>query len=395
MHNIITLPAGSPGLPDCSLELLTGLGPVAMVQTSYQVEDTFVPHTIANMESAVHTDGTFVKKLAALQTISGGVLSELGPINAAEVICKGDSATLVVGGVKGLALLCAPDGSWWSASTGLGNKFSFLPDHMLFKKIGNYRFVRKLLYDNGMLYVLTDQQLDRIDLSTAAMTAVTIAHVKELFGNSPALLFDAVVSDKCALLATSEGLWRVGNNCSAYAAQSTSAMQWTRIPLPEGHACVRQLMTLSQTGRSQDVARGAGGMVYALNGYRGKGLSKVHRIIVSPTTDAAVSHETVQLFADAYINQDPSSFLNFGGYRTLFYTNGIMYTHVGLKDDGQAALYYTPYEHIVGRLQNKSVKTPSVEMLLKIDGKMVTGLQHCSGLGNRIIVGDFGMYMQQ
>lgn len=393
VHAIVDIPANSPGLPDSSLQVLTGLGTVMLVQTSSKHGDCFVPHPIMQCTYAEHTKGTLINKSARAHIITGGELADLGPITAAEVICKGDSATLIVGGVQGLAVLSAADGSWWSAVEGIGNNFEKLPSLMTFKKIGNHRFVRKLLYDDGMLYVLTDQQLDRIDLSSGDFNPVTVAHTRELWEN-PGIFFDFVVSDKLALLATSEGIWRVGNSRDVRLGITAGDMQWTKINLPEGFASVRQLQVISNTGRIQDVARQEGGMIYALNGYRGKGLSKIYRLIISSTEKSEISNATVQLLMDSYIKDSVSSFINFGGYRTFFSTDGIMYMHLGNKEDGQAAIYTTPYDYIVERLRNKAIKPPSIELPVKLDGKMATSILQSSALGNRMIVGDFGMYMQ-
>src|SRR5581483_448628 len=104
-----------------------------------------------------------------------------GPITATEIGRNDTDGWLFVGGSDGLAVLINPDGSGWNiAQEELGNQFDGLMPGMHFQMIGDYHFVKKLIYEDNFLFVVTTDIIDRInlmnsDFSTNTLDVVTIA----------------------------------------------------------------------------------------------------------------------------------------------------------------------------------------------------------------------------
>ncbi|MGO8682991.1 MAG: hypothetical protein ACLQUT_00180, partial [Thermoleophilia bacterium] len=232
--------------------------------------------------------------------------------------------------VKRLAPRIPPDFAkqGWNATAGLHQGFVGLTNGMTFKQLGNYTFVRSLIADNNFLYVLTDKQLDRIDLHASnfgsgslVKTTVASLQIPAVFGGNGALL-SLVVSGKFAALATSQGLFRVGNNADISAATSAQEVNWTLVPINEGAGSASQLIARSATGRPQDVARNNGGNIYALNGFVGLSRGQINRFAIADVSANAITNSTMLPIPDMRIANIPSYFRNFGTYANQYATDG-------------------------------------------------------------------------
>ena len=136
-----------------------------------------------------------------LLAFNGAILDELRPINAAEIGANDTHGWIFVGGVNGLAVLCNSDGSGWQLNEGLDYDLEPIRN-MAFKRIGNYKFVRKIIADKQFLYVLTDTVLDRIDLNTIDFTldadelvVTPLADAITLAKNSYGTFYDLIISE--------------------------------------------------------------------------------------------------------------------------------------------------------------------------------------------------------
>lgn len=323
----------TPGLVNISALVATGLNKVVLVESGFtNGSGAFVP----NAGSFVHNKQSIYNGVispapnAQVLSITGGALNNFGPIIAAEIGVDSinNNAWLFVGGDGGLIVLTNADGSGWNASSGLQSGFVGLPNNSAFKRIGNYKFVRSLIADNNFLYVLTDKQLDRIDLhasnfGTGALVSTTVAttQIPAIFGAKGAFL-SLVISGKFALLSTTQGLYRVGNNNDISSASSANDVGWTLVPVNEAAGSVSQLIALSGSGRSQDVARMGGGNIYALNGFVGFGKGQVNRFSIADVTNSAISDTTIQPIPDMTVKGINSYFKNFGTYANQFATDG-------------------------------------------------------------------------
>ena len=268
--------------------------------------------------------------------LSGDALKKIGPIIATEVVCSGDSSWIVCGGRGGLAVLCAPGGR--GVSGGIGPSFAGLTPDMAFKNIGDYRWVSKLVCDDGMLYVMSDSFLDRIDLAASDFGAGRLATTRLIDTErrdgvlAGSILFDCVISSKLALVGTGLGLYRSSNNQDVRTMHENSANAWQQVSLPGERLPVPQLIAHSYTGRSQDVARGCGGTLYVLVAFQGYGYAALSRLSISPVDENGVTNTTVQGVPDLFFKDNPASFMRFGGYRNHVAVDGARFFSVHNKD---------------------------------------------------------------
>jgi hypothetical protein len=397
--------SATPGLLDISALVATGLHKVMLVQTSNVVAGGVIPIEGSAFGGVLAFDnGTISQTLSAVSpkiiTIEGGVLNDLGPINAAEFArdgVAGANGYLFVGGIDGLAVLSNPDGSGWSTASGLSVGFEGLVDGMSFKKVGQYTNIRKLINDGQYLYVLTTSQLDRIDLTqgnvglgiisptTVAMTALVPG-----VGVDGSFL-DAIISDRLLLLATNQGLFRIANGLDVRTIDS-NGIAWQRIAAPEAIGPIRQLLAITITGRAQNSATDLNGSnILALSAFRGKNQAQIVRYAINPVTASGVVDTTVQRINDLFVENIPSYFANFGSFRSLMATDGSLYFGTRNKYPGNTNAMVTVL-HSIGGVQTGSRFLTSKVIPLDLNGiNLIAAMIQNSATGSWLVASDQGM----
>ncbi len=110
------------------------------------------------------------------------------------------------------------------------------------------------------------------------------------------IFIDCAISGFFGLLATTGGLFRVGNGKRVNTAMNESDVSWILVTIPEGINAPIQLLSVSQTGRHQDVAQGIGGNIYVFSAHVGVDQSRVHRFSVQTIDENPMQEDTIQLF---------------------------------------------------------------------------------------------------
>ena len=393
----------TPGLNNISLAVATGLGKVAIIQTG-MFDDVIVPSNGNDFDNIERFEnGTITGDVASKTVIiSGGVLDELGPIVAAEIARDGNNGWLFVGGTDGLAVLSQENGDGWDTNNQLGDNLKGLVHGMAFKKVGDYSFVKKLMHDGNFLYVLTDTQLDRIDLTQGNVgigdiSSVTLATNNNFvaFANTGGFV-DCVISGSFGLLATTVGLFRVGNGGKITTAMVEDEVLWTPVMTPGGIASSIQLLAVSQSGRYQDVAKNAGGHVYVLSAHQGTNQARVNRFAIDGIDNNDVQEDTIKPFADLFVENTLSFLLNFGMFEQRFMTDGASYfvarsqgqnKSLGVSATSAASV---PRTGVAG-VGNRSIAIP-IEFA---SGTQITGLARNFGSGSWLLSGDFGLRVHE
>lgn len=398
----------TPGLLDISLLIATGYQKLFLVETSNIVSGAVVPHGGADFGSVLsfvngEITQTFPAGNAKQIFIEGGVLDELGPIVAAEIARDGSSGTngwLFVGGSGGVAVLSKANGSGWDTVTGLATGFSGLTAGMSFKKVGSYEHVRRLINDDQYLYVLTESQLDRIDLTQASvglgiLSATTIASATS-FNEWPTVgsFLDVVVSEKLICLATSKGLYRLSNGLDARIVDTRSAT-WQLLTTPEDAGAIRQLVAITKTGRMQDLARTSdGGNVYALSAYRGKNRAAVYRFAVAQVVGSSITNSTVQRISDLYIKNIPSYFASYGLFKNLFATDGALFFGTESQHDDEHSVATILYA--TGGVQTGSRFLSNKEIPVDLNNSsLISAMIPTMATGSWLIAGDHGIRVNE
>lgn len=398
VHALFDFPRETPGLAGkdaISFLLATGYQKIAMIETGWINADGYYgahnkdyynnclysfDGTIGGLRSQAECDDACPRTLV----IQGGALQTLGPICAATIATDGKQSWLCVAGPLGVAVLADESGCGWNNHQGLGHNFARLSGALAFKKIGYFSLVNKLMTDGSWLYVLTDDELQRIELSPNAIknnniTPVTIAAKNKTTGG----FMDAGVSGSCAVLATTRGLFTTSN---AQAPDCT----WRQIPLGKDAQTVHSLFFVSPTEFESDFAKN--GQVYAIAGSLVGEQTQVYRLFagLGKDEDNAV-RPMVHLMPDQFYKDESSAFINAGSFKRHFYTDGAHY-YFAEPGKGDRKPVLELLSSGLGFGERKSVKG-SVVVPLYLKGKVKTigSIVRNSATGNVIVSGDFGL----
>lgn len=402
VFSVSDFPVSTPGLAGISALIATGNKCLVLAQTGrvrngvlcpLLGQDAFDALTCAHATIPVDMPTAHTHVLI----FEDGVLSQLGPVATTEIASNGARGWLFAGGVGGLAVLAGVDGASWSGC--LGDGFTGLHAGAAFKKIGNYTFVRKLLSDDAFLYVLTDDRLDQIDLNasnfaTGQLSVVTLAssNNSSLFTRT-ALLTDFIVSEKIALLGSSFGLFRVGNGVDIRQVKSEAEAQWTPVPLDEGSLCVGMIQAISRTGRVQDCAR-TGGMIHVLTAYQGNNRSQAYRFRINPVGGGHVDTHAVVPLGDFFVKDQPSYFVDFGGYRDWLFFDGAFFFYGTSRNQPQDPLLRLLPSAVHSGQRFAASSSTNIPLSLQAYASVMP-MVRSSATGAWLLPGDFGLKINE
>ena len=318
------IPMGTKGFVDQSCMVVGGYHAMTVAIMSQRDE----------LGTVRYTQGQdFTHANAPIMHYTGGTLTKLGTIEAITSAATDTAAWLFVGGTGGLAVYADADGAGW-------DPYENLTLYAMRKKIclpiGTYSFVRRLIHDEHYLYVLTDDKLDRIDLTRSSfephkihLEKTTLATLSSFPSLQPFGFFtDAVISDKVAFLSTSRGLYRVGNDADIRQATSPAQVAWTQVDIGSDIDPIVHLSAVSATGRSADVARYAGGNLYVVQGYAGRNHGTVKRFSIDHSCQKAVDDSIIASIPDIRIKNAPTMFRRIGYFAPRCITDGALWLYI-------------------------------------------------------------------
>jgi hypothetical protein len=372
-----------------AVTIATGFEQALFMQTGSDAGDNLfgpdAPHEIFNapQESLTGFSGG--------KAINFTELSTLGAITSAAFVFDGNNGWFVVGGTGGIGILARADGS---GATLVGNNFSGITADMTLKQFAVTTNVRKISVVDNNLFVLTTYELLRIPLSASRIAnnnllVYRIANTETFPLSAGATFSDVVVTNALALLATSQGLFRSGNNVDVQTITSSKEIGLVKVNLNESVGPVTRLLPITTDYLESSLFHG--GMVYVLNGYVGYDQTRMYRIAIEPFVN--VSDTTVGNFPDYFIKNRKTFYLNYGSYRNYFFTDGAMlyasrsaYKPVQTPPFLQALGMIHPFSRFVAR-NSLVVLHPSPFLAM---GRLI----NLSGAGILAVPGDFGLYVQ-
>lgn len=387
IHGLYTSPASKHGLHDIDVMIALGAHGLTLAQTGIGSGAFMRPLRGAEVinQPVVCSDGALTSfQPTRLLTITGGVLHELGPLVTAEIACSSDTndGYLCVGGVGGVAVMRRPNGTGWNTQSGLGDYLVGLDTTMAFERLGNYRFVRRLVNDGAYLYVLTATELDRYEVTDLTLPPVRLASIQENpWAPKFDRFFDVVVSDDLVLLATTRGLYRTSDGVCAADVSAMREGAWTLVQLPNYDGAVLQLYACSATGSACDVARGPGGMVYALAGHRGRDYSRVYRLAIGSVETIGVAADTVAVMHDKKHESTLSSFVPFGKFCDHFATDGVIRMRTRNKD-----------MHAQAHVMTSAISRLPLPLE---EAATISALERSTASGVWLVAGDFGLLVNE
>lgn len=381
----VNVPKEDPAITtssNTSLLITTGFGKVAIVNPSAAAAGDFSAGLVESTNDTIPTTNSS----STIVSVTGDNLTDLGPITTANVATASGQSWVVVGGADGVAILRQTSGAGWSGTL---SDLSTLTTSLKFEKFGSYKYVKKITSDGTYLYILTEDKLDKIqllgiNLASSTPTIATIAQVGTLTGTAANDSFnDFVVSGHLGLLATSAGLYRVGNSSTIFGTQN-----WTTVNIPEqGSEPCSQLITVSPTGLESNLVNG--GNLYVLSSYRGLHQAQVNRFYVK--FSSAISDTTIQPLPDIFKKGTNSFFLDFGSFRDTFFTDGTMLINTLSKDSSEDSYVQLMSPGITSGT-NPTIIAKAFKPELSLDStNFVSNITRSSNSGALLIAGEFGI----
>lgn len=303
-QGLFNFPASTPGF-DSSMSLLigTGFNQVSIGQTG-------------------HNPGEF-----RIKTIGTGDIVSFNDVNNNRAFVAAELAHVVdtdpdnslhwlfVGGSSGVAVLTDDANGY----THMGN-FADVQDFNAgqnWKQVGDFSFVKKLIWDTTYLYVLTTNALYRIALNadkfknpaTAGLDVETILISTDL-SQSPGFL-DLIIDNNFCILGTTNGIYSFN--------VSSGKATPTRITIPDGLPAVPQLFVASSQAEPQRNFKTKSNL-YVLNNTFGSQQARLNRFViqdsvVTPFNDALLS-------SVANPTGEATSLIRFNQYVSNYFTNG-------------------------------------------------------------------------
>lgn len=301
-------------------------------------------------------------------------IETIGTPTCAQVGISNDQGWLFVGGTHGLAKMAHADGSGWHMPSGLQH-VNELKDCMA-QRMGDYTMVRKLLFDQGIIYVLTDSCLDCIDLETNVVTR--LADIQKLCNQRYSIFYDLIISDKCALLATSAGLVRVGNG-KDIRTDNESSLNWTKVNVPEATDLPLFLLPVSVSGNPHDWAKGAGQLYIITGSYTKKG-AHVHRFAVQDVTCEDICDDTIAPVPDLVFKDRIGDIGSLLTCSDCFLTDGLFYLAPFRQKKSRALVLYNGL--------TKARTTINLDLAVE---DTITSITRNSTHGNWLVAGSFGL----
>ena len=381
------------GLQDVAIQVATGCAKISLIQTG--VGSPICP-TQGSFPELIFEDGTIDQTFpianTKIVTIVGGQLEQIGPVSAAEISQAGANSYLFVGGRCGLAVLIQPNGDGFDTISGqLEPGFEGLSSGMKFVGIDEYSFVRTLLADQGFLYVLTNNKLDRIDIassdfSTGTLVVTTIAQLNTFSGLGDGGSFkDVIISGKLALLATSAGMFRLANGKDVTTISSPAQQNWQPVAIPEGQLPSLQLFPISINGQLQDVSANLIGQIYLLGSFISAQQGTINRFVIANTIGGnQITDQTVEPFEDFVLQNVLSNFALIGDNRCLYATDGAAGLNSVNGTLGCCAILFNKFRDFKTEIPLQIEPACSIVQILR-----------SSASGSWFVAGDFGLRVNE
>jgi hypothetical protein len=240
--------------------------------------------------------------------------------------------------------------------------------------------VRKLIADEQYVYVVTDTYLDRIDVCSSDFANNDLAATR-LYTADSEIVTDLLVSEKLALLATSAGLLRVGNECDIRSARNPTEVCWTPVLLEGNKFPILSLFAITLSGNATDLARLPIAQVYVLAGYVGKNTACLYRLAIQ--ADEEITDDTVRMLQDWKNEKNQGAFTRFGEFRELFATDGTLYLNIRGKHNEKPALLLNG----IGKYRQQLIEDARITH--------ATALLHSKATGSWMLAGNFGLLINK
>lgn len=282
---------------ELSLMIGTALGKITIGQTGANNGTAFGVQTMTSTDVLTFTEPEINKDAALI---------------AAEIAHNGANHFIFAGGSSGVWVLS--DDTTGVTWTGTLASIAGLNAGQTWKKIGDFSFVKKLVWDSTYLYVLTSTHLYRINLdptkftanATTPLDAATVITARNLDKNT--YLLDLIMDNGYGLLGTTSGLYILTNG----------SMQ--KIVIPQGLPAISKLIAIAPNQNPQRSFKTLSNL-YVLNNTFGTQQARLHRFAIQ---DGIIQHlpDTIAAQPGSTTQGIPSPFITFDNYISSYFTDG-------------------------------------------------------------------------
>lgn len=237
-----------------------------------------------------------------------------GPLIAAEIAHDSNNNHYIfVGGVNGVSILTNDStGISWNGNLSSINDLN--SDQITWKKLGDFSFVKKLIWDTDYIYILTSNGLFRILLDPNKFTLNPTEKLnvelvlKGTDVGTTTYFLDAIIDNGYCLLGTTSGLYRFNNN------------NLLKITIPGGLPAVSQITAICPNNNPAHSFKDMSNLII-LNSTFGTQQSKIYRF--------AIENEIITMLPDTLVATPanlfqgiPSAFITFDNFISSYFTDG-------------------------------------------------------------------------
>lgn len=305
LQGLFSFPATTSGFDNAiSLLISTGFSHCAIGQTG-KVDTDFKINPM--------TDADVV-------TFSKDTINDHQALIACEIAHNGIDHWIFVGGVSGVSVLTDDTtGVTWNGNLANIDTGS-LAAGQTFKLVGDFKFVKKLVWDTQYLYILTSNELYRILLDPDKFTATPTADLNpELILTASSLsknasyFLDLVVDDGFCIIGTTNGMFSL---------DITSQKSLKKITIPDGLPAISKLLLFSAAIEPQRSFKNLSNL-YVLNNSFGTQQARINRFVIQDSAVTAIDDYIIgQKNSSGLSSGVPSSFIKFDNYISSYFTNG-------------------------------------------------------------------------
>ncbi len=391
VFNLVNFTSNNPALNGISLLIATGYQSLAIINPSASTAGDYASGLVESTNDAYPS----ASSSSTIASITGPNLSTISAINNAHLATNQDlgMSWLIVSGSQGVAILRTSDGSGWTTPltslAGLDSSYGF-------EIFGNYQFVKKIASDDRYLYILTQTQLDRIEMTSENLSAAnpvveTVCQIGLLPSSTSNDIFnDVVLVERLAIVASSAGLYRVANGSDI----QNPVVEWVLVTVPEQivKPCTK-LVSINPTPGT-DLTLNEAGNLYVINSYNGLHQTTINRFYIKLTGE--INDNTILPLPDLYIANELSYFINFESFRNNFFTDGTFLIN-SLSQDANLSSYAQIMQPNIesGDTTAQTRNSYNINLPAITQSNAITSILRDSNGGALIISGEFGIRINE
>ncbi|MBP6892192.1 hypothetical protein KBB68_01285 [Candidatus Babeliales bacterium] len=301
IQGLFNFPASTPGFNnELSVLMSTGYGLVALGQTGI-----------------LNSGNVAINNPVTTLSFSEANVNNQTSIIAAEFAhdTNNDYHWLFVGGASGVSVLtCDSPGYSWSGSL---NNISCLNIGQNFKTVGDFKFVKKLVWDTTYIYILTSTELYRIALDPNKFTAnpteplnPELVLSSSALSKNPSYFLDLIIDNGFCLIGSTAGLFSF----------DTTHQGLLNITTPSGLPAASQLIAYSSASQPQRNFKTLSNLL-VLNNSFGSQQARINRFTI--TNGVIVPFDDFLIAEPGSTTQGiPSSFIKFDNYINNYFSDG-------------------------------------------------------------------------